>query len=72
MLVASAYDIYKSGLGITGGEWGTILLGLVISFIVAMIVIKWLIRYVKNHSFTVFGWYRIIFSIFIFIILLFR
>jgi undecaprenyl-diphosphatase len=59
MLSASAYDIYKSGISFTSSEWGTILIGFIVSFVVAIIVVKWLIEYVKNHTFKIFGWYRI-------------
>jgi undecaprenyl-diphosphatase len=72
MLAATLYDIYKSGFSITGSEWEMIFLGFVVSFVVALIVVKWLINYVKNHSFTIFGWYRIVFSILIFLVLFFR
>ena len=60
MLLATMYDIYKSGLSITADGWGTILVGFLVSFVVALVVIKWLINYVKSHSFEIFGWYRII------------
>jgi undecaprenyl-diphosphatase len=69
MLAASLYDIYKSGIDFSKGEWGTIALGFIISFIVALIVVKWLINYVKNHSFSVFGWYRIVVGVLIFLII---
>ena len=72
MLAATLYDVYRSGVNITGSEWGTIALGFIVSFIVALIVVKWFINYVKNHSFSIFGWYRIIFSILVFLILFLR
>jgi undecaprenyl-diphosphatase len=72
MLLATIYDIYKSSFTFSNDQWGTIFLGFIVSFIVALFVIKWLIGYVKTHSFTVFGWYRIIFSIIVFIILFFK
>ena len=72
MLLATMYDIYKSGLSITADGWGTILVGFLVSFVVALVVIKWLINYVKSHSFEIFGWYRIIFGILVFLILLIK
>ncbi len=63
MLAATAYDIYKSGVNITSGEWGSIALGFLVSFVVALLVVKWLINYVKTHSFSIFGWYRVIVGI---------
>jgi len=71
MLAATLYDVYKSGLSFSSDQWGTIALGFVVSFIVALFVVKWLINYVKTHSFAIFGWYRIVFSILVFIILFF-
>ena len=68
MLAATLYDIYKSGFSFSSGEWGTIALGFLVSFLVALLVVKWLINYVKNHSFSIFGWYRIALSILVFIL----
>jgi undecaprenyl-diphosphatase len=60
MLLAVIYDIYKSGFSFTSSEWGTIILGFLVSFIVALIVIKWFLSYIRKHDFKIFGWYRII------------
>ncbi len=60
MLLAVIYDIYKSGFSFTSSEWGTIMLGFLVSFIVALIVIKWFLSYIRKHDFKIFGWYRII------------
>ncbi len=60
MLAAVAYDILKSGLSFSKGEWGIITLGFIVSFVVAILLVKWLIKYIKTHSFEVFGWYRVI------------
>lgn len=70
MLSATAYDLLKSGFSFSKNEWGSILLGFIVSFIVALIVVKWLIGYVKTHSFKIFGWYRIIFGLVMLIIFL--
>jgi undecaprenyl-diphosphatase len=59
MLASSGYDILKSGLSFSGSEWGTIALGFIVSFIVALFVIRWFLAYIRKHSFRVFGWYRI-------------
>ncbi len=42
-----------------GDQWATILIGFVVSFIVAILTIHWLLRYVTQHDFRIFGWYRI-------------
>lgn len=70
MLLATVYDIYKSGFSLSQSQWGTIVLGFAISFAVAFVVIKWLLEYIRSHSFKIFGWYRIILG-FILILALF-
>jgi len=49
--------------------WSHILLGTVVSAMVAFVVVKWLLGYVRNHTFTPFGWYRIIVGIAILLLL---
>lgn len=60
MLAATAYDLYKSGFAFTGADWGALKIGFLVSFLVALFVVKWLLSYIQKHSFEVFGWYRII------------
>ena len=45
--------------GFTSTEWGALLVGTVVAFIVSLITIRFLIDFVKKHSFEPFGWYRI-------------
>jgi len=59
MAMASGYDFLKSGASFTGNEFALLALGFVISFLVAMLAIKWFLKYVINHSFIYFGIYRI-------------
>ncbi len=42
------------------GRWGLIAIGFVVSFVVAIAVVHWLIRYVSQRDFSAFGWYRIV------------
>ena len=63
MLGASAIKFLKfmlSGVGITGMEIAVLAVGCVVSFIVSLLVIKGLMDYVRRHSFSAFGVYRII------------
>ena len=63
MLGASAIKLLKfllSGVGITGTEIGILIVGCVVSFLVSLLVIKGLMDYVRRHSFSVFGVYRIL------------
>ena len=66
MLGASAIKGLKfllSGVSATGTEIGVLLVGCVVSFIVSLLVIRGLMEYVRKHSFSAFGVYRIILGI---------
>jgi undecaprenyl-diphosphatase len=64
MMAASGLKIFKAlhhpAAGAPSENWGLVLLGTVVSAIVSFIVVKWLLRYVQTHTFTLFGWYRVI------------
>ena len=51
-------------------NWELLLLASVIAAVVSFIAVKWLLRYVQTHTFTVFGWYRIALVVVIFFWLL--
>ena len=66
MLGASAIKLLKfmlSGVSATGTEVGVLVVGCVVSFIVSLLVIKGLMQYVRSHSFSAFGVYRIVLGI---------
>ena len=63
MLGASLLKLVKFGFSFTGIEIVVLLVGMVISFIVSVVVIKFLMNYIKKHNFKVFGYYRIILGI---------
>ncbi len=61
MFAASAYKLLKDyQVLLEGNNLYILVLGNVASFIVAMISIKYLMKYLTNHGFRMFGWYRII------------
>jgi len=63
MLGASAIKGLKfllSGVQATGTEIGVLIVGSIVSFIVSMVVIRGLMEYVRKHSFSAFGVYRIV------------
>lgn len=60
MFGASLLKIVKFGFAFTGPELVILLIGMVVAFIVSIIVIKFLMGYIRKHDFKVFGWYRII------------
>ncbi len=57
---AAAYDIYKNFDQINHDTLILLLIGLVTSFITALLVVKSFLRYIKKHDFSIFGWYRIV------------
>ncbi len=61
MFAATGYEFLKIPKQDFAGEsWGDFGLGFVVSAVVAFISVKWLLRYVQGHRFTLFAWYRII------------
>ena len=63
MLGASLLKLVKFGLGFTGIELIILLIGMIVSFLVSIVVIKFLMNYIKKHNFKSFGYYRIILGI---------
>lgn len=66
MLGASAIKGLKfllSGIAATGTEIGVLIVGCVVSFLVSLLVIRGLMEYVRRHSFSAFGVYRIILGV---------
>lgn len=66
MLGASAIKGLKfllSGVAATGTEIGVLIVGCVVSFLVSLLVIRGLMEYVRKHSFSAFGVYRIILGV---------
>ena len=66
MLGASAIKGLKfllSGVAATGTEIGVLIVGCVVSFLVSLLVIRGLMEYVRRHSFSAFGVYRIILGV---------
>lgn len=60
MLGASLLKLVKFGFGFTGIELLILLVGMIVSFLVSLVVIKFLMSYIKKHNFKPFGYYRII------------
>lgn len=60
MFGASLLKLVKFGFAFQGMEIAILLVGMVSAFIVSVIVIRFLMAYIKKHDFKVFGWYRIV------------
>ncbi|WP_125771593.1 undecaprenyl-diphosphate phosphatase [Companilactobacillus furfuricola] len=54
---------FHKGLGFTGDQVIILLVGVVVSFIVAYASIKFLLNYIKKNDFKAFGWYRIVLAL---------
>ena len=67
MLGATLLKVVKNVHGFAGSQWLLIVIGMVLSFIVAYIVIKKFMEYIKKHDFIPFGIYRIILAIIVFL-----
>lgn len=67
MLAATGYKLLDTREPFTVDEVRSILISSVVSFVAALVAIRFLIRYVSQHSFAIFAWYRIIFGGFILI-----
>lgn len=63
MFGASLLKIAKFGFDFTGTEIAVLLTGMITAFVVSVVVIKFLMDYIKKHDFKVFGWYRIILGV---------
>lgn len=69
MFGATALKLFKNGLAFTEMEWSYLALGSAIAFVVAYIVIKWFMDFIKKRSFASFGLYRIILGIIVLVLL---
>lgn len=63
MLGASLLKVIKYGLPSTGMEYTILLVGMIVAFVVSVLIIKFLMSYIKKNDFKAFGWYRIVLGI---------
>lgn len=60
MLGASLLEVLDFGFALTGSQAAILVSGMVSAFVVSVVVIRFLLSYIRKHDFTVFGWYRIV------------
>ena len=72
MFGASALKLFKFGLAFTPMQVFLLLLGMLVSFGVSIIAIKFLMKYIRNNDFKVFGYYRIILGALIILVALIK
>ncbi len=63
MFGASALKLVKFGFDFTGMELTILLTGMIVAFVVSLVAIRFLLKYIKNNDFKAFGWYRIVLGI---------
>jgi len=67
LLIASAYSLFKARALLSMSDLPMFTIGTVSAFISAFFCVRWLLRYVASHTFTVFAWYRIAFGLLVLI-----
>ena len=63
MFAATVYDLYKNRALLDAGDLPVFAIGFVASFFAAMLAVKVFIRFISNHTFIAFAWYRIVFGL---------
>lgn len=71
MLAATVLDLSKSAYAFNSSEVVLLFTGFFVSFVVAIAAIKFLLNYIEKNTFTNFGWYRIIVSAILALVILF-
>jgi undecaprenyl-diphosphatase len=63
LVAAGLYDLYKNRALLDAHDVGLFGIGMSVSFASAFLCIRWLLRYITSHDFTIFAWYRIAFGV---------
>jgi undecaprenyl-diphosphatase len=63
LFAATAYDLYKHKDMLSAADFGMIAVGFLAAFVSAFFAVRGLLRYIVNHDFTVFAYYRIVFGV---------
>jgi undecaprenyl-diphosphatase len=63
LLAATVYSVYKERALLSMSDLPLFAVGGVSAFISAFLCVRWLLRYISSHDFTIFAWYRIVFGI---------
>ena len=63
LMIATAYELIKNRDMLTSADLPLFGLGSFAAFVSAFLCVRWLLRYISSHDFTVFAWYRIAFGI---------
>ncbi len=60
MGAAVAYDLFKNRDVLDFSAWSDIIVGFVVAFVTALVVVRWVLGYVGRQGYALFGWWRII------------
>ena len=60
MAAATGYDLVKSAHAFSSHDALTLLVGFIVAFVTALIAIRWLLSFIRSHTFTPFGIYRVL------------
>jgi len=63
MFAATLYDLYKARHDLTADGMEMMAVGFVVSFVVALLVVRWLVGFISKHGFGLFAWYRIVLGV---------
>ena len=63
LVAAGGYDLYKNRALLEFHDAGMFAIGFAAAFVSAFLSIRWLLRYIAHHDFTIFAWYRIVFGV---------
>ncbi|WP_431476547.1 undecaprenyl-diphosphate phosphatase [Massilia eburnea] len=63
LLAATFYSLWKDRALLSAADLPLFSIGAVVAFVSAFACIRWLLRYISTHTFTVFAWYRIVFGL---------
>lgn len=63
LVAAGGYDFYKNRGLFQAADLAPLAVGFAVSFVAAFVCIRWLLRYIATHDFTLFAWYRIAFGL---------
>lgn len=65
MFAATGYELislWRSG-GMANENWAALAVAFLASMVTAFVAVKWLLRYIQSHRFTVFAWYRVLLGV---------
>jgi undecaprenyl-diphosphatase len=65
LLAATVYSLYKERALLSAADVPMFTVGTVAAFISAFLCVRWLLRYISSHDFSLFAWYRIVFGLFV-------